>query len=193
MRITRARSNSGSGSAQARHGHEDRTRRPSHVGLCDCESRIPIRDWSGWVRRRSRRSGAARRAKSCVAALDDLIGPALVGCRSDRDHGDPQKDGFPDQAQSVHEGRRRDGALGHRRQGAGRARLSTAGRQGARGDSDQDDDRRVRAAPRSLAGRAVPELGRAVLEGQGGARSRWRSRAGGSRAERGRPGYSDHD
>ena len=71
-------------------------------------------------------------SKSTVAALNDLIGPALIGADPTRITAIAQADGFPDQAQSVHQVRRRDGALGYRRQGARRAGLSASGGQAAR-------------------------------------------------------------
>ena len=67
-------------------------------------------------------------SKSCVAAIHDLIGPALVGSDPTRITAIAEADGLPDQAQPVHQGGRRDGALGHHGKGPGRPGLPAPGR-----------------------------------------------------------------
>ena len=131
-------------------------------------------------------------SKSCVAALDDLIGPALMGA-------DPTQisalrklmdfliklNPFTKAAVEM--------ALWDI---AGKARgvpvYQLLGGKVLGHHPDQDDDRRLRAAARPVAGRAVPGLGRAVLEGEGRARPGRRYGAGQGGPRRGGAGYSDH-
>ena len=99
-------------------------------------------------------------AQGCVAAIRDLIAPALVGRDPFQINAAAQVDGLSDQAQPVHQGRRsrwRSGTSPARRLGV--ARLSAPGGKGTGRHTDQDDDRCIRPAPGPLAGRAVPELG----------------------------------
>ena len=131
-------------------------------------------------------------SKSCAAALDDLIGPALIGADPTQITALRQRMDFLIKLNPFTKSAVEMALWDISRKGPWSSRLSAPGRQGARGDPDEDDDRRVRAAPRSVAGRAIPGLGRALPEGESRARPGGRSGTGSGRPKRGRPRYSNH-
>ncbi len=156
---------------------EDRPRRARHVA---------VRLGAGPHRRGPRRAGRGDHLRAVVGRdagghrrrYHRLHRPATRRQGPARYHRRPPRDGLHHQAEPVHEGRRRDGAVGHRGQGGRSAGVPAPRREDPRPRADQA--RRVGARRGRVAGDggAAPGARRDVREGEGGPRPRDRRRAG---------------